>query len=129
MKLFYSFTFLLFTVLSFSQDYTGKYLKKINSVNGEIFEYSLNLNDDNSYSIKIYRNLNQKNSIDEFFVGNGKWKTENKKVLFFPDLSNEKNEIDLSNTTARFDGKNKSALVFFNSNISWNLNVGMQKIN
>jgi hypothetical protein len=129
MKLFYSFTFLLFTILSFSQDYTGKYFKKVNSVNGEIIEYSLNLNDDNSYSIKIYRNLNQKNSIDEFFVGNGKWKIENKKILFFPVFGNEKNEIDLSNTTARFDSKNKLALVFFNSKTFWNLNVGMQKIN
>ena len=77
---------------------------------------------------EIRLNLNQKNSVDEFFRGKGKWQKENKKIRFFPDLSNEKNEIDLSGATARFDSKNKKELVFFNLISSWNLNVGMQKI-
>lgn len=128
MKIFYSLTFLLFTIIGFSQDYAGNYYKKVNSINGELFEYSLNLKSDNSYSVEIHRNLNQVNSVDEYFIGKGKWKIVNKKILFFPELTNEKNEIDMSEATARFDSKDKKALVFFNSIAAQNLNVGMQKM-
>jgi hypothetical protein len=128
MKIFYSFTLFLFTIIGFSQEYVGQYTKRNIAKNGELFEFNLTLNDDNSYTIEIHRNLNQKNSVDEFFRGKGKWQKENKKIRFFPDLSKEKNEIDLSGATARFDSKNKKVLVFFNLISSWNLNVGMQKI-
>jgi len=128
MKIFYFFTFFLFTIVGFSQEYVGQYTKRNIAKNGELFEFSLTLNDDNSYTIEIHRNLNQKNSVDEFFRGKGTWKIDKKKILFFPELSKEKNEIDLSGATARFDSKNKKVLVFFNLISSWNLNVGMQKI-
>ncbi|TDR25271.1 hypothetical protein [Flavobacterium cheniae] len=128
MKIFYFFTFFFFTIVGFSQEYVGQYSKKKIAKNGELFEFSLTLNNDNSYTIEIHRNLNQCNSVDEFFRGKGKWQKENKKIRFFPDLSNEKNEIDLSGATARFDSKNKKVLVFFNLISSWDLSVGMQKI-
>jgi hypothetical protein len=128
MKIFYSFTFFLFTIIGFSQDYAGNYHKKVNSVNGELFEYSLNLNTDSSYTVEIHRNLNQKNSVDEFFKGKGKWKIVNKLILFFPELTYEKSEINMSEASARFDSKNKKALIFFNSKSAQNLNVGMEKI-
>lgn len=118
----------MFTIVGFSQEYVGQYTKRNIAKNGELFEFSLTLNDDNSYTIEIHRNLNQCNSVDEFFRGKGKWQKENKKIRFFPDLSNEKNEIDLSGATARFDSKNKKVLVFFNLISSWDLSVGMQKI-
>ena len=50
------------------------------------------------------------------------------KILFYPELCGEKNEIDMTTVTARFDIKKKDELLFYSKKkMGWGLNVGMKR--
>lgn len=126
--------FVLFFFISFSfvysQDFVGKYYYKCEPINSGPLVYSLQLNSDFSYEIIIHRRINKEYGSDEYFKGKGTWKQEKHKIIFQPELCGEKNEIDMTSVTARFDIKNKDELLFFSKKkMGWGLNVGMKKQN
>ena len=121
---FISFSF------AYSQDFVGEYYYKSEPINSGPFVYSLTLNEDFSYVINIHRRTNKEYGPDEYFKGKGTWGQEKSKIIFQPELSGEKNEIDMATVTARFDHKKKDELMFFTKKkMGWGLNVGMKKQN
>ena len=128
-KIILSF-FLFISITAFSQEFVGEYYYKSEPVNAGPFVYSLKLNTDFTYEINIHRRINKEYGPDEYFKGQGTWKQEKQKILFYPELCGEKNEIDMTTVTARFDIKKKDELLFYSKRkMSWGLNVGLKKIN
>lgn len=128
MKNFILTLFLFVSVSVFSQEFVGEYYHKSEPVNSEPFVYSLKLNDDFTYEINIHRKVNKEFGADEYFKGQGTWKQEKNKIVFIPELTNEKNEIDMTSVSARFDLRKKDELLFYSKRkMSWGLNVGMKK--
>lgn len=113
MKNYLFFAFILCSNFLFSQDFVGYYYKEISGKKGEIFEYSLQLNEDFTYSIEFKRKLNQLNSETEIFTGNGNWKQEKHKIFFYPKPCECEKEINLLGVTSRFKSKDSTELVFF----------------
>lgn len=128
MKNFILSLFVCFSIGMYSQEFVGVYTYKSEPVNAGFIEYSLVLNNDSTYVIAIQRKLNKDYGEVEYFEGKGTWKQEKNKIIFYPELSKEKNEIDMTSVTARFDIKKKDELLFYSKNkMSWGLNVGMKK--
>ncbi len=128
MKFLYIIVFMFVSNFILAQDFTGKYYRKIEAQAGELFVYTLELNENNTYKILIHRNLNRGNSEDEYFEGIGTWTQEKSKIIFIPELTGKKNEIDMTTVTARFDVKKKNELLFYSKQkMKWGLNVGMKK--
>lgn len=127
MKKIILFALFLISFMGFSQEFSGTYFKKNETVDTGFFEYKLHLNDNFTYEIFIQRKIN-KNSEIEYFKGLGTWKQEKHKIVFYPENTGVKNEIDMTSVTARFDVKKKDELLFYTKKrMSWNLNVGMRK--
>ena len=121
------FALILCSNFLFSQDFVGAYSHKSEPVNAGPIVYNLKLNADFTYEISIHRRFNKELGPDEYFKGQGTWKQEKHKILFFPESCECDNEIDLTDTTSRFKSKNSTELVFFNFNGNWSLNVGLSK--
>jgi hypothetical protein len=114
----------------YSQEFVGVYTYKSEPVNTGFIEYNLVLNNDSTYVIAIQRKLNKDYGEVEYFEGKGIWKQEKHKVIFYPELSGEQNEIDMTSVTVRFDIKQKDELLFYSKKkMGWGLNVGMKKQN
>lgn len=129
MKTFIFNLFLFFSITIYSQEFVGEYSYKSEPINSGPFVYSLKLNEDFTYEINIHRRIN-KEYPDEYFKGIGTWKQEKQKILFYPELCGEKNEIDMTSVTARFDIKKKDELLFYSKKkMAWDLNVGIKKQN
>ena len=122
------FFFFFFSITIYSQEFVGEYSYKSEPVNAGPITYNLKLNEDFSYEINIYRRINRELGPDEYFKGVGTWKQVNNKIIFYPELCGEKNEIDMTSVTARFDIKKKDELLFYSKRkMNWGLNVGMKK--
>ena len=129
MKYLYVITFLLVSHFVLAQDFTGKFYRKIEAKAGELLEYTLELKENNRYKILIHRNINRVNSQDEYFEGTGTWSQDKNKIVFIPELTGEKGEIDMTTVVARFNPKKEKELLFFTKQkMSWGLNVGMEKL-
>lgn len=117
----------MISFISFSQNFVGTYYQKIEPSNADFFEYELHLKNNFTYQITIQRSIS-KNIEVEHFKGQGTWKQEKHKILFYPELCGEKNEIDMTTVTARFDIKKKDELLFYSKKkMGWGLNVGMKR--
>ena len=128
MKIFILFFFLFFSISIYSQEFVGEYSHKSEPINAGPISYNLKLNEDFSYEINIHRRMNKEFGPDEYFKGVGTWKQVKNKIIFYPQLSGEKNEIDMTSVTARFDIKKKDELLFYSKrNLGWGLNVGFKK--
>jgi|SRR5690606_26845411 len=128
MKKILLFAFFTISFISFSQNFVGEYYYKSEPVNAGPFVYSLMLNEDFTYEINIHRRVNKEYGPDEYFKGQGTWRQEKHKILFYPELCGEKNEIDMTTVTARFDIKKKDELLFYSKKkMGWGLNVGMKR--
>lgn len=112
----------------YSQEFVGEYFYKSEPINAGHITYSLKLNEDFTYEINIHRRINDGFGADESFIGRGTWKQEKHKIIFYPVLSGEENEIDLTSVTARFDIKKKNELLFYSKQkMEWGLNVGLKR--
>lgn len=128
---------LLFQSISFcisaqNKDYVGNYKTKIKANGGEILEYELNLNADNTFIYHFYRNIGQPHSIDENQYGKGTWKKVKNIIYFYTNAATEidnKYSLNFTNTTGRFDTKNKSLFRFYKSDIFWIVKSTLKKIN
>ncbi|NJM80855.1 MAG: hypothetical protein HC854_16830 [Flavobacterium sp.] len=126
---FYSISFF---ISAQNNEYIGHYETIIKTKGGETLEYKLDLKADNTFIYHFYRNLGQTQSIDENWYGKGTWKVKNNIVYFFTDKLtdlDQKYNLDFTNTTGRFDTKNKSLFRFYKSNIPWIKKSTVSKIN
>ncbi len=120
--------FLFLSISIYSQEFVGEYSYKSEPVNAGPISYNLKLNEDFTYEINIHRRINREFGPDEYFKGVGTWKQVKNKIIFQPELCGEKNEIDMTSVTARFDIKKKDELLFYaKEKMNWGLNVGMKK--
>ncbi len=120
--------FLFLSISIYSQEFVGEYSYKSEPVNAGPISYNLKLNEDFTYEINIHRRISREFGPDEYFKGVGTWKQVKSKIIFQPELCGEKNEIDMTSVTARFDIKKKDELLFYaKEKMNWGLNVGMKK--
>ena len=129
------------TSFSQSAEVVGDY-KLILGAEGknELLEYKLTLSQDGTFLFHYYSNI--KNGIPPIVnkYGKGKWTIENNVVSFFSVKqidSNEKFNLDFTNTKARFITKSprdktdqivKTRLKFLKSDIVWMSRIEMLKI-
>lgn len=114
---------LLFSFVSNAQNdnYVGIYEKKIKTVKNEVLEYELQILSDSTFTFHFFRNLGQSISKDENVYGKGTWKVIKKVIHFYTNTSDldQKYTLDFTNSSGRFDGKNKNQFRFYHSEIPW----------
>ncbi|WP_130733703.1 hypothetical protein [Flavobacterium sp. J27] len=119
-----------FTLNAQNNNYVGIYEKKIKSVKNEVFEYELQILSDSTFTFHFFRNLGQSISKDENVYGKGTWKVI-KNVIHFVTNANdldEKHILNFTNSSGRFDGKNKNQFRFYHSEIPWIEKLTLQKV-
>lgn len=115
-------TFLFTSLLVAQEEYIGTYESKIEASKGERLKYILTLSADSTFTFHFFRNIGQPLSVNENSYGKGTWKVVNDIVYFD---TNKETDIDtkyilnFTNTTGRFDAKNKSVFRFYRSDIKW----------
>lgn len=126
----------LFVILNFSanaqtEDYAGTYTFYVKAVKGEIIDYQLQLNYDNTFLFKSYIN----NNTNEYYKnGKGTWKVENKIIKLTTEKTDldEKNTLNFTGSTARLIKKSPrdtsekvvpTSLQFYKSEIPWIANL------
>jgi len=124
MKIVFLFITVLFTSFLTAQkkNYIGNYETIINGSQGEKFKYILTLKTDSTFTFHFFRNIGQAISVDENNYGRGTWKVVKNILYFYTHPENdldEKYTLNFTNTTGRFDHKNKSLFRFYRSDISW----------
>jgi hypothetical protein len=89
-----------FSLSAQTEDYTGIYTFYVKALKGEIIDYQLQLNYDNTFLFKSYIN----NNTNEYYKnGKGTWKVENKIIKFTTEATDldEKHTLNFSGSTAR----------------------------
>ena len=127
---------LLFVTLNFggnaqTEAYAGIYTFYVKALKGEIIDYQLQLNYDNTFLFKSYIN----NNTNEYYKnGKGTWKVENKIIKFTTEKTDldEKHTLNFSGSTARLIKKSPrdtsekvvpTSLQFYKSEIFWIANL------
>ena len=127
---------LLFVTLNFggnaqTETYAGIYTFYVKALKGEIIDYQLQLNYDNTFLFKSYIN----NNTNEYYKnGKGTWKVENKIIKFTTEKTDldEKHTLNFSGSTARLIKKSPrdtsekvvpTSLQFYKSEIFWIANL------
>lgn len=111
-----------FSIFAQNDSYIGTYEKKINGIGGEIFIYKLEINADHTFTYHLFRNIGQSSNVDENYYGKGTWK-QIKNVIYFHTNNetdiDEKYTLNFTNSTGRYDAKNKTLFRFYRSQIAW----------
>jgi hypothetical protein len=120
-----------FSLSAQTEDYTGIYTFYVKALKGEIIDYQLQLNYDNTFLFKSYIN----NNTNEYYKnGKGTWKVENKIIKFTTEATDldEKHTLNFSGSTARLIKKSPrdtsekvvpTSLQFYKSEIFWIANL------
>ncbi|VXC09882.1 conserved exported hypothetical protein [Flavobacterium sp. 9AF] len=123
---------LLFSFISNAQNnnYVGIYEKKIKTPKNEVFEYKLQILSDSTFTFHFFRNLGQSISKDENVYGKGTWKVIKNVIHFVTNTNhlNEKYTLNFTNSSGRFDSKNKNQFRFYHSEIPWIEKLTLQKV-
>lgn len=115
-------TFLFTSLLTAQEHYIGTYESKIEASKGERFKYILTLSADSTFTFHFFRNIGQPLSVNENSYGKGTWKVVNDIVYFDTHKENDidiKYTLNFTNTTGRFDTKNKNVFRFYRSDVKW----------
>lgn len=137
--------FLFLLIASFSiaitaqnQEYVGTYEFYNKDVKGDVIQYELKLNADQTFTFYFYRNIICTVCKEEKNYGKGSWKIENK-ILHFTaneDDLDTKSSLNFTGTTARLIKKSSrdltdkvvpTALQFYKSKIPWIENLKILK--
>ena len=122
-----------------STSYEGTYKVRHEAINA-IFENTLILNADETFSFHSYTNHFNATPSEKDTYGKGTWRAKKNIISFFTDEENEldeKNTLNFSNTKARVDRKsirNKSPEVIadkmriYESNIAWVQGMKLEKV-
>lgn len=114
-----------------TDDYSGVYIFYVKANKGEIIDYKIQLNADQTFLFTSYIN----NNTNEYYKnGKGTWKVENKIILFTSTKSDldDKHTLNFTGTTARLIKKSPrdrtdkivpTSLQFYKSEIPWVANL------
>ena len=120
-----------FSLLAQTEDYHGTYFFYVKANKGEIIDYKLQLNADQTFLFTSYVN----NNTNEYYKnGKGTWKVENKIIKFTTEATDldEKHTMNFSGSTARLIKKSPrdtfekvvpTSLQFYKSEIFWIANL------
>lgn len=131
---------LLLITLSFNlsaqtEDYDGTYVLHIDGKDGNILDYNLRLNSDNTFQFTSFQKLiDIRGEQNKYNYGKGTWKVENKIIKFTTQATDldEKHTMNFSGSTARLIKKSPrdtsdkivpTALQFYKSEIFWISNL------
>jgi hypothetical protein len=120
-----------FSLLAQTEDYHGTYFFYVKANKGEIIDYKLQLNADQTFLFTSYVN----NNTNEYYKnGKGTWKVENKIIKFTTESTDldKDHTLNFTSTTARVIKKSlrdtsdkvvPTALQFYKSEIFWIANL------
>jgi len=132
------FLFLLITCFNLAaqtEDYAGTYSIHIDGKDGNILDYKLHLNTDNTFEFISYQKLvDVRGEQHKYQYGKGTWKVENKIIKFTTQATDldEKHTMNFSGSTARLIKKSPrdtsdkvvpTVLQFYKSDIFWIANL------
>jgi hypothetical protein len=131
---------LLFLTIGFSlsaqtENYSGTYILHLEGKDGNILDYKLQLNQDNTFMfVSFQKLLDTRGEHDKYNYGKGTWKVENKIIKFTTEKTDldEKHTLNFSGSTARLIKKSPrdtsekvvpTSLQFYKSEIFWIANL------
>ena len=124
-----------FSLSAQTENYAGTYILHLEGKDGNILDYKLQLNQDNTFMFVTFQKLlDTRGEHDKYYYGNGTWKVENKIIKFTTEKTDldEKHTLNFSGSTARLIKKSPrdttekvvpTSLQFYKSEIFWIANL------
>ena len=124
-----------FSLSAQTENYTGTYILHLEGKDGNILDYKLQLNQDNTFMfVSFQKLLDTRGEHDKYSYGKGTWKVENKIIKFTTEKMDldEKHTLNFSGSTARLIKKSPrdtyekvvpTSLQFYKSEIFWIANL------
>jgi hypothetical protein len=124
-----------FSLSAQTENYAGTYILHLEGKDGNILDYKLQLNQDNTFIfVSFQKLLDTRGEHDKYNYGKGTWKVENKIIKFTTEKTDldEKHTLNFSGSTARLIKKSlrdtsekvvPTSLQFYKSEIFWIANL------
>ena len=124
-----------FSLSAQTENYAGTYVLHLEGKDGNILDYKLQLNQDNTFMfVSFQKLLDARGEHDKYNYGKGTWKVENKIIKFTTEKTDldEKHTLNFSGSTARLIKKSPrdtsekvvpTSLQFYKSEIFWIANL------
>ena len=124
-----------FSLSAQTENYAGTYILHLEGKDGNILDYKLQLNQDNTFIfVSFQKLLDTRGEHDKYNYGKGTWKVENKIIKFTTEATDldEKHTLNFSGSTARLIKKSPrdtsekvvpTSLQFYKSEIFWIANL------
>lgn len=124
-----------FSLSAQTENYAGTYILHLEGKDGNILDYKLQLNQDNTFMfVSFQKLLDTRGEHDKYNYGKGTWKVENKIIKFTTEKMDldEKHTLNFSGSTARLIKKSPrdtsekvvpTSLQFYKSEIFWIANL------
>lgn len=124
-----------FSLSAQTENYAGTYILHLEGKDGNILDYKLQLNQDNTFMfVSFQKLLDTRGEHDKYNYGKGNWKVENKIIKFTTEKTDldEKHTLNFSGSTARLVKKSPrdttekvvpTSLQFYKSEIFWIANL------
>jgi hypothetical protein len=124
-----------FSLSAQTENYAGTYILHLEGKDGNILDYKLQLNQDNTFMfVSFQKLLDTRGEHDNYNYGKGTWKVENKIIKFTTEKTDldEKHTLNFSGSTARLIKKSlrdtsekvvPTSLQFYKSEIFWIANL------
>ena len=124
-----------FSLSAQTENYAGTYIIHLEGKDGNILDYKLQLNQDNTFMfVSFQKLLDTRGEHDKYNYGKGTWKVENKIIKFTTEKTDldEKHTLNFSGSTARLIKKSPrdtsekvvpTSLQFYKSEIFWIANL------
>jgi hypothetical protein len=124
-----------FSLSAQTENYAGTYILHLEGKDGNILDYKLQLNQDNTFMFVTFQKLlDTRGEHDKYNYGKGTWKLENKIIKFTTEKTDldEKHTLNFSGSTARLIKKSPrdttekvvpTSLQFYKSEIFWIANL------
>ena len=124
-----------FSLSAQTENYIGTYILHLEGKDGNILDYKLQLNQDNTFMfVSFQKLLDTRGEHDKYNYGKGTWKVENKIIKFTTEKTDldEKHTLNFSGSTARLIKKSPrdtsekvvpTSLQFYKSEIFWIANL------
>ena len=124
-----------FSLSAQTENYAGTYILHLEGKDGNILDYKLQLNQDNTFMfVSFQKLLDTRGEHDKYSYGKGTWKVENKIIKFTTEKMDldDKHTLNFSGSTARLIKKSPrdtsekvvpTSLQFYKSEIFWIANL------
>ena len=124
-----------FSLSAQTENYAGTYILHLEGKDGNILDYKLQLNQDNTFIfVSFQKLLDTRGEHYKYNYGKGTWKVENKIIKFTTEKTDldEKHTLNFSGSTARLIKKSprdtsekvvSTSLQFYKSEIFWIANL------